>query len=173
MRVVTIRQILLRHINGTARAFGDILASHFNMNAAAMRAFSPVDGKEATHFGQNPFKRTRFIAILRLDDIAVHRITRPDNRVALGLHCAHQRRQMRLNLIMAIAGDQRHPPCHAIGVERIEQTQQRVWLKAWPALHANGVADAAQIFNVRRADKTRPVADPQHMGRCVIPLASE
>ena len=86
-------------------------------------------------------------------------------------HRAHQLGQARLDLVMAIARDERDPPRLARGVEHVQQPQQRVGLQARPALHADGIADAAQIFDMGRPFEPGAVADPQHVRRRVIPFA--
>src|SRR3546814_1203428 len=60
-----------------AGALGDVLARHLGMNTAAVRAFRPVDGEEAAHFGKDPLERAGLVAACRFDDVAVHRIARP------------------------------------------------------------------------------------------------
>lgn len=74
MRVITVRQALLRNVHRTAGAFGDVLARHLDMDAPTMRPFGPVDGEETTHLCKDSLKRPRFVTICRLHDIAVHRI---------------------------------------------------------------------------------------------------
>src|SRR3546814_4122328 len=66
-------------------------------------------------------------------------------RSARFLHRAHQLRQMRLDLVVAVAGDERHAAGHMTRVQRVEQAQQHVGLEAQPAFHADRIADAAQI----------------------------
>src|SRR3546814_10889476 len=58
-------------------------------------------------------------------------------------------------------------------VQRVEQAQQHVGLEAQPAFHADRIADAAQIFDVRRAFEAGAVADPQHMARGVVPASGQ
>src|SRR3546814_20417613 len=41
------------------------------------------------------------------------------------------------------------------------------------SFHADRSADAAQIFDVRRAFEAGAVADPQHMARGVVPAAGQ
>ena len=53
-----------------------------------------------------------------LTRVAVHRIGRPHHGLTLALHRADQLGQPRLDLVMAVAGDQRHPPRHPAGEGR-------------------------------------------------------
>ena len=89
-----------------ADAFGDVLAGHLDMHAAGMGALGVVDGEEAAHLGQDAVERPGLVAGRRLDRVAVHRVARPDHLAALALHRADQRRQLRLDLVGAHAGDQ-------------------------------------------------------------------
>src|SRR3546814_17067206 len=74
---------------------------------------------------------------------------------------------MRLDLVMAVAGDQRHAARNMVRIERVEQAQQHLGLEAGAALHANRIADPAQIFDMRRSLEAGAVANPQNMARGV------
>src|SRR3546814_1405218 len=63
------------------------------------RAFRPVDGEEAAHFGKDPLERAGLVAACRFDDVAVHRIARPHDFPPFALHGADELRQMRLDLV--------------------------------------------------------------------------
>src|SRR3546814_11672374 len=71
-----------------AGALGDVLARHLGMNTAAVRAFRPVAGEEAAHFGKDPLERAGLVAACRFDDVAVHRIARPHHFPPFALHGA-------------------------------------------------------------------------------------
>src|SRR3546814_5489666 len=79
-----------------------------DMDAAAVGALCPVDGEEAAHLGQDALERARLVAAVGLDDIAVHRVAGPDDRVPRCLYRAHQRRQMRFDPVVAIARSEEH-----------------------------------------------------------------
>ena len=130
-----------------------------------MRALGAVHREEAADFGQDAVERPRLVAVRRLDDVAVHRVAAPHHRMPLALHRADQLGQPGLDLVVAVARDQRHPPGHAARVERVEQAQQRVGLEARPAFHADRIADAAQELDMRATLEARAVADPQHVRR--------
>src|SRR3546814_4775948 len=80
---------------------------------------------------------------------------------------------MRLDLVMAVAGDQRHAARNMVRIERVEQAQQHLGLEAGAALHANRIADPAQIFDMRRSLEAGAVANPQKMARGVVPAAGQ
>ncbi len=106
VRVVTVRQRLFGYVDRAAGTLGDVLAGHLGMDAAGMGPLGAVDGEEAAHLGQDAVEGARLIAGRRLDRVAVHRIARPDHRMALTRDGADQLGQMRLDLVMAIAGDE-------------------------------------------------------------------
>ena len=103
MRVVTVGQRLVGDRNRAAGALGYILSGHFDMDAATKTAFGAMNGKKAAYFSENTFERPRLIAARRFDDIAVHRVARPDNRMPFALHRAHQRRKPALDLVIAVS----------------------------------------------------------------------
>ena len=74
MRVIAVGQRLVGNGNRAARAFGNVLASHFGMDAAGKAALGTMHGKETAYFGKDAFERAGLVAAGRFDDIAVHRI---------------------------------------------------------------------------------------------------
>src|SRR4051812_25459217 len=52
-RVVAVVEVALRYSMDAACAFGDILARHFDMDAARMRAFRLVHGHEPAHLAEH------------------------------------------------------------------------------------------------------------------------
>ena len=74
MGVITRRQIAFGNSLRAAEAFGHVLAGHFKMDAARMRAFGPAHLKERFYFLQYTVKGPRFITIVCLDGIAMHRV---------------------------------------------------------------------------------------------------
>ncbi len=93
--------------------------------------------------------------------------------MALALDCADERGEPCFDLVVPEAADQRHPPGFAAGVERIEHLEQRVGRQRWAALHADGVADAAQEFDVGRSFEARAITDPQHVRAGIVPIAGQ
>src|SRR3546814_1394507 len=79
----------------------------------------------------------------------------------------------RLDLVVAVARDQRHPAGHPRRIERVEHPEQRIGLEARPALDPDRIADPAQEFDMRRAFEARAIADPQEMRRGVVPVAGQ
>ena len=141
------------------------------MNAAGLGALGAVDGEEVAHLRQHGFEHPRLEPVARLDGVAVHRIARPDDVAALGLHRADQRGQLLSHLACAHPGIDRQPARDVAGVEPVDQPQQVVGLDRRAGLQPQGVRDPAQELDMSLADLARPVADPQQMGRGVVPFA--
>ena len=174
MRVIPVPEAHFGYIDRAAGAFGDILASHFDVDTAAISTFGPVDGKEATRFGKDTLERARLVAgVARFDHIAVHRITRPDDGMPLALDGTNERGKAGFNFVMAIAGDERDPARRARRVQRVEQAQKNIGRQARADLDTDGIADAAQELDMRRSFKAGSVADPQHVRAGVIPVAGQ
>src|SRR5690606_3443338 len=102
-------EALLGYRNRAARALRHILAGHLGVDTAAKAAFRAMHGEKAAHFREDALERARLVAVVRLDDIAVHRVAGPHDRVAFTQHGAHQRWQAALDLVVTEAGDERHP----------------------------------------------------------------
>ncbi len=62
-------------------------------------------------------------------------------------------------------------PGHAGGVEGLAEREHLLRRGGRPELDAERVADAAQELQVGAVDLARALADPQHVGRAVVPLA--
>ena len=171
--VVAGLQVGFAHVDHAAGAFGDVLAGHLAMDAAGEGAFGAVDGEEAADFVEDAVEGASLVAVGGLDDVAVHRIAAPDDRMPLALHCADEGGEGGLDPVVPVAGDERHPAGRARGVERIEQAQQRVGIEAGAALHPDRVADAAQELDMRAAFEPGAVADPEHVRAGIVPLAGQ
>ena len=171
--VIAIAQPFLGDRHRPADTLGHVLPGHLDMDAAGVRAFGAVDGEEALHFARDAVKRAGLEAGVGLHDIAVHRIAAPHHRMAFALHRAHQLGQAVLDLVMAEPADERDAPRLALGVQFIEQCQQRVRLQRRAALHAERIADPAREFDMRAAGEAGAIADPQHVRAGGVPVAGE
>lgn len=105
---------------GAAHAFRDVLAGHFQMDAAGIGAFGAMDREERADFAHDPVERPRLVAGGR-DRVAVHRVGRPDDLAALALHGADQGGQVFCDLVRTETADQRHPPRLVGRVEDVEK----------------------------------------------------
>src|SRR3546814_10302150 len=100
MRMVAVGQSLISDGDCAACAFRNVLASHFSMDAASKTALGAVHSEETAHFGQNAIEGARLVAIASLDDIAMHRVAGPDDRMDFALNGADEPGQARFALIM-------------------------------------------------------------------------
>ena len=92
----------------------------------------------------------------------------------LGLaHGAQERRQQVGDARRAHARDQRHPSGDAVGVQPRAQLDGLLGGRRGPELHAERVVDAGEELDVRAVQLARTVADPEHVGGAVVPVARE
>src|SRR3546814_8428831 len=119
MRMVAVGQSLISDGDCAACAFRNVLASHFSMDAASKTALGAVHSEETAHFGQNAIEGARLVAIASLDDIAMHRVAGPDDRMALALNGADEPGQARFDLIMSLARDERHASRLPTGIAQV------------------------------------------------------
>src|SRR6476660_9668000 len=171
-RVIAIVEILVGNGARAADAFGDVLAGHFQMDAAGVAALRRMDGEERLHLGQDLVERTGLVAGRRGDGVAVHRIARPDHHAAFALDGADQLRQMSADLFRAEAVDQGQSTGLVVRIEHLDQPQQFVALERGTAFQSDRILDAAEIFDVAVIELAGAVADPDHMARCRVPVAS-
>src|SRR6478735_11741502 len=170
-RVIAVVEILVGDGARAADAFGDVLAGHFQMDAAGVAALRRVDGEERLHLRQDLVERTGLVARGRGDGVAVHRIARPDHHAAFALDGADQLRQMIADLFRAEAVDQGQSTGLVVRIEHLDQPQQFVALERGTAFQSDRILDAAEIFDVAVIELAGAVADPDHMARCRVPVA--
>ncbi len=61
------------------------------------------------------------------------------------------------------ASDQNQAPGRVVGIEPVDQAQQRVGIEAGTAFQPDGIADAARKFEMSAIELPGAVADPKHM----------
>src|SRR3546814_2138466 len=105
------------------------------------------------------------------DLVAVHRVAAPHHRMPLAQHRADEPWQRRLDLVVAVARDQRHPAGHPRRIERVEHPEQRIGLEARPALDPDRIADPAQEFDMRRARSEEHTSELQSLMRISYALS--
>ena len=144
------------------------------MNTAAISALGAVDSEESARLGKDAFEGTGLVSgVACLDDVTVHRIARPDDRMSFAFDGADECRQPGLDLVMAIARDERHAPRNAARVERVEQTEEDVGREARPDFDADRVANSTKELDMRRPFETGAITDPEEMRARVIPVAGQ
>src|SRR3546814_11530525 len=122
MGMVAVSQSLISDGDCAACAFRNVLASHFGMDAASKAALGAVHGEETAHFGQNAIEGARLVAIASLDDISVHRVAGPDDRMAFALNGADASGQPRFDQHGRASGRER-------GWQYVEMSRCAVSLK--------------------------------------------
>ena len=139
------------------------------MHATRIGANLVMRVKKAGNFGHHIINTACLIAAAGLDGVAMHRITAPYNIRPMRLDRPQKWWQTASHLFRAHPNNQGQPASLIAWVQNINQTQQLVRIKAWPAFQANRIGNATHIFNMRTIRLASPVANPQHMCRCVVP----
>src|SRR6516165_11134113 len=169
-RVIAVVEILLGDGARAADAFGNVLAGHFQMNAAGMGALRGVDREEILDLRQNPIERAGFVTGGGGHGVAMHRVARPHHHTTLALHGTDQGRQVIGDLFRAEAADQRQPARLILRVEHIDQLDELIGLQRRAAFQADRVLDAAEIFDMAMVELPRAIADPDKMAGGCIPI---
>ena len=103
----------------------------------------------------------------------MHRVAYPDNGMAGVRHGRQQRRQQLRHLVGAHPRDDGQPAGRAVGVEHLAQRDQVGRRRAGTGLDADRVVDAREELDVGAVQLSRAVADPEHVGRAVVPVAGQ
>ena len=88
-------------------------------------------------------------------------------------HRPDERRELVLDPSRAHARDQRQASGHPVRIEALARVDQLVCGRGRADLEAERVSDTREELDVGAVSLARPVADPQHVGRAVVPLAGE
>ena len=138
-----------------------------------MGSLGPVDVEEPLDLLHDVLERPGLEAGAHLDRVAVHRIARPDHLAPFPLHGPDQPRQVGLDLVMAHAGDDRHPSRLVGRVEDVDQPQQVVRVHGGAGLQPQGIGEAAGILDVGAIEVARAVAQPDQVRRGVVPVTRQ
>src|SRR5262245_44748036 len=123
-RVVAVAQILMRDGARAAKAFGDVLPGHLQVNAAGMAALGRMHAEEGLHLREDAVERPRLVAGVGGDGVAVHGIARPHHDAALALDGADHAGQMLADLFIAEARDQRQAARLVVRIEHVDQLDE-------------------------------------------------
>src|SRR5438105_13573953 len=127
MRVVAVRQILLRNILRTAETFGDVLAGEFEVNSTRMGSFGAVNLKKCAYLFQDAVEWPGFVSARGLDGVAVHGIAGPNDMAPFARDPPQHFRECFRDFIGAKTAYQRQAPGLVLRVEKIDQPQQLVF----------------------------------------------
>src|SRR5690606_13763001 len=124
----TIMQIFSRNRTGTACAFRDVLAGHFNMNTTGMCSLCAMNSKEALNLLQNVIEWPRLVPA-GCDCIAMHWIAGPHNLAAFPLYSTDQLRQVIFNFIVSKTSNKCQAPRLVFRIEQVNQPDEIIGFK--------------------------------------------
>ena len=143
------------------------------MDAAGPRVFGTVCTNETRDFGDDMVEVPRLATGRRRERVAVHRIARPDHGMAGVVHRAQQWAQFVFDVVGTHPRDQGEASGDACRVQHLAQLENELGRRRRADLAADGVTDPAQELDVCAVELTGALADPQHVGRTVVPVAGQ
>ncbi len=102
--------------------------------------------------------------------IAVHRVAHPEHLRARGAHRADHVRQPLLDVLDAESMNEGQAARLVLRIQDLNQFLQPFGAHGRADLHADGIGDAAKIFDVRAVDIGGAHADPRHVRGQVVPV---
>src|SRR5579871_3263600 len=128
-----------------------------------------VDIERLVQFTKNFLEVARLQAAIGSSRVAVHRIAAPQHRAAGGLGGSDQSRQMLRDALAAEPVNEREPARLVFRIESRDQPLDTIGRNGGPDFHANGVADAAEVFHVGAIRVGGAHPDPWKMRREIEP----
>ena len=101
----------------------------------------------------------------------MHRVARPDDGVLGVAHGLQQRRQRLAHVPCAEPRDQRQPARGPLRIQTLAEPQHIVPARVRAELDAERVVHAREELDVGALRVARPLADPEHVRRAVVPVA--
>ena len=129
-----------------------------------------MDVEEPLHLADDVVESTGLVAGGGGEGVAVHRVADPGHLDALGRDLLHQAGQAVADLVGAEAGDEREAARGVLRVELRRQGQRVVGGGRGAELHADGVADVAEVLHVGAVELTGALPDPHEVARDVVGL---
>src|SRR5579875_340266 len=161
--MIAVAQIGFRYGACAADTFGDILSGHLKMHAARISSLCPVDGKECADLAHDPVEGTRLVAARRLDRVAMHRITGPNDAAPFPFHGPDEFRQAVRRLLGAKPADQGQAAGFIGWIQNIDEPQQFIGRESRAAFETDRILHAPHIFHMGMAWLAGAVANPNHM----------
>ena len=137
------------------------------------RALGAMGAHEAADLADDVVEVAGLATVRGAERVAVHRVARPHHGVPGVAHGAQQRPQSFLDVVGADPADQRQAPRRPVRVEAGAEIEDLGRLDGGADLAADRVADAAQELDVGAVDLACALADPQQVGRAVVPVTGQ
>ena len=171
--VVTVAQTLLGNlIDAAADALGHVLAGHFQMHSAGVAAHLVMDIEEGPELVTDGVEVARLVSRIGLAGVAVDGVGDPKHTLALPLDGPDESGQILAQLLGTHADNDGQPSGDVVGVHGIDDVDQFVGGALVGNLDADRIANATDEFEVGGIEVAGTLADPEHVGRAVVPLAS-
>ena len=143
------------------------------MDAARPDALGAADSEEGVDLPHDLVEAARLDPARGLEDVRVHRVARPDNRM-LGLRDGTQERRERVREpLRSHPDDERQPAGDARRVQSLAELEHLLGRRRRPELDAERVVDAGEELDVSAVALPRPLTDPEHVRGAVVPVAGQ
>ena len=141
------------------------------MQPAGPGAFGVVGVEEPDDLGFDLVEVTRLEARVRRVGVAVAGVARPHHRVPGVADGGEETGEPVTDLLRAHTTDQRETARDATWVEGLTECEDVVGLDGWPDLAADRILDASEELHMGIVETAGALADPEHVGRAVVPVA--
>jgi hypothetical protein len=171
-RLVAGAEVGVEDLLGAAEALGDVVAGELDVDAAGPGALGAVGGEEARRSRRARRRSGGSCGPTRGEGVAVHRVAGPHHRVAGVAHRGSSGGSASVDLVGAHAGDEREPAGDPVGVERSHSASTSSGWRWGRACSRSGCARRREL-DVGAVELAGALADPEHVGRAVVPVAGE
>jgi len=166
-------ELVLGDVLAAAQALGDVVTGELAVDASRPDALGPAHLEEAGHLVDENLEAARLAAAGGGEGVAVHRVARPHHRRPVGGDGRHHGRQGVADGAGAHPHDEGEAAGHPVGVEAVGQRNRVLGAGLGAELHPERVADALEEGDVAVVELAGALADPEHVGAAVVPVAGE
>jgi len=131
----------------------------------------PVQGRDLLQLLEDVPESPRFQASGGLAAIAMHGVTAPQDGMALGAGRLDEGRQRGFGVARPEAGDEREAAGLALRIQLRQHLPELVRFHGAAHLQADGIGEAADVFEVRAVQLPGALADPEEVGAQVVVAA--
>jgi MFS family permease len=169
--LVALLQVIAEHPR-LPPSIGDVLAGELHVHTTGPHVGDVAGSEEAVQLSHDLAEIAGLVTARVLVGVAVHRVAHPDHRVPGELHGPQQRRERARDAVRSHPAHECEPTGASGRVEPVAQRDHLVGRGGRSELTPIGFP-MPEVNHVGAVELPGALADPEHVGRAVVPVAGE